>query len=62
MEEVDLREENQISKGDKLPLGAMGHTNYFSFGRAQKVEVAAMKAAKENSERNFEEFLKLSVS
>lgn len=38
----------------------MGHSDHSSFGRTQKAEVAADKAAKENS-YNFNKFLKLSA-
>lgn len=48
MRDVDLREKNKISEGDKL-LQERWDTHDFSFGRLWKGEVATIKAAKEGN-------------
>lgn len=49
MGEVDLREENQISKGDELLQERWDTQIISALKTAQKEELAAIKAAKENS-------------
>lgn len=56
-----IRQSRELHFKDGKPLqGELGHTNYFSFGRAQEEEVDFIKAATENS-YNFNKFSKLSM-